>query len=809
MAKVLIVDDERSIRTTLAEFVREDGHEVRMAGSAVEALRLAEADPPDVVVTDIILPRMSGVELLGLMHERFPDVQVIMITGEPTVETAAEAVRQGAFDYLAKPISSGAVRSAVTRSARIKELADDRRRLEIENLRYREHLEEEVDRRGRALRESEERHRAVVENAVEGIVVVQDGVIRFANPSAVALCGYPHDVLLRTPAIDVIHPEDRAAVEARSRGQRAGEEAPTVSAYRFVRQDGQIRRFELRPVRFEWDGRPATLNFVRDVTEEHDAREHEEARRRRAQALSEALIRLAVNSALYRENLESALQVIAETAADSLEVERVSVWLFDERHGYGGCEELYERSRRAHSRGMRPVLAEHPRHTGAISAERVIAADDACHDPRTSEYTSVYLEPLGIGALMDAGIRREGKLVGILSCEHVGEPRPWMAEEIDFVASLAGLVSLVLEAEERRRAESALERREMEYRGLFEDSPVSLFVEDLSDVERTLDALRASGVTDLEAYLDAHPEMIEASRRAVRILDANDAAVHLHDAASKDDLLHRVTDTLPASALAFSRGRLLAIWRGERVFEATSDDRTFAGRPLHVALRWSIPPGQEKTLERVLLSKTDITALVEGERRVRRALDGAIEAIGRVTEARDPYTAGHQRRVTELSIAVAKKLGLDDVRVEATRAAGLLHDIGKLSIPAEILSKPSILSSLEMSLMKIHPQSAYDVLKTIDFPWPVADIVLQHHERMDGSGYPLGLKGDAILLEARILAVADVVEAMSSHRPYRAALGIDVALEEIEHGRGTLYDAAAVDACLRLFRVEKFTFPDV
>jgi putative nucleotidyltransferase with HDIG domain len=180
-----------------------------------------------------------------------------------------------------------------------------------------------------------------------------------------------------------------------------------------------------------------------------------------------------------------------------------------------------------------------------------------------------------------------------------------------------------------------------------------------------------------------------------------------------------------------------------------------------------------------------------------------------VAEARDPYTAGHQRRVTELAMAVAEKLGLSEQVVEATRAAGLLHDIGKLSIPAEILSKPSVLSPLEMSLMKVHPQSAYEVLRTIDFPWPVADIVLQHHERVDGSGYPQGLRGDAILMQARILAVADVVEAMSSHRPYRAALGIEAALEEVKQGRGVLYDVLVADACLDLFRVDGFRFSNV
>jgi putative nucleotidyltransferase with HDIG domain len=245
------------------------------------------------------------------------------------------------------------------------------------------------------------------------------------------------------------------------------------------------------------------------------------------------------------------------------------------------------------------------------------------------------------------------------------------------------------------------------------------------------------------------------------------------------------------------------------LFESTELDETVTGLPVHVALRWSIPPGQEKTLNRVLLSKTDITELVEGENRLRRALDGTIEAIGRVAETRDPYTAGHQRRVTELSVAVARKLGLDERTIEATRAAGLLHDIGKLSIPAEILSKPSVLSPLEMSLIKTHPQSGYEILRTIDFPWPVADIVLQHHERMDGSGYPQGLRGNAILMEARILAVADIVEAMSSHRPYRAALGIEASLAEVERGRGAQYDALVVDACLDLFRVEGFRFSDV
>jgi putative nucleotidyltransferase with HDIG domain len=191
---------------------------------------------------------------------------------------------------------------------------------------------------------------------------------------------------------------------------------------------------------------------------------------------------------------------------------------------------------------------------------------------------------------------------------------------------------------------------------------------------------------------------------------------------------------------------------------------------------------------------------------VRRALEGVIQAIAAITEMRDPYTAGHQRRVTELACAIAKEMVLPIEKVEGLHMAGALHDIGKIYVPAEILSKPGRLTELEFKMIKTHCQAGHDILKNIDFPGPVAQIILQHHENIDGSGYPGGLSGEDILLKARILRVADVVEAMISHRPYRPALGMDKALEEIEQKRGILYDADAADACLRLFREKRFQF---
>jgi putative nucleotidyltransferase with HDIG domain len=191
-------------------------------------------------------------------------------------------------------------------------------------------------------------------------------------------------------------------------------------------------------------------------------------------------------------------------------------------------------------------------------------------------------------------------------------------------------------------------------------------------------------------------------------------------------------------------------------------------------------------------------ALREAYNRLRKMTEGVIEALARMSELRDPYTAGHQQRVAQLAAAIAEELGHSQEQVEAVRVAGLLHDIGKVHVPAEILSKPGVLLPAEMDLVRTHVTAGCDILQKTEFPWQVTTIVMQHHERMNGSGYPSGLTGESICEEARILAVADVVEAMVSHRPFRPALGTDAACEEIRRNQGTLYDPAVVSACVRV-----------
>jgi putative nucleotidyltransferase with HDIG domain/PAS domain S-box-containing protein len=202
----------------------------------------------------------------------------------------------------------------------------------------------------------------------------------------------------------------------------------------------------------------------------------------------------------------------------------------------------------------------------------------------------------------------------------------------------------------------------------------------------------------------------------------------------------------------------------------------------------------------------DITERVEAHAAMRRAFEGSVNALANTVEARDPYTSGHQLRVAMLACTIAQEMGLPRERIEVLRIAGGLHDIGKIRIPAEILSKPTRLLDIEFDFIKIHPQVGYDIIRTVEFPGQVAEIVLQHHERMDGSGYPQGLQGGELLLESRILSVADVVEAMVSHRPYRPGLGVEKALDEITSNRGVRYDAGAVEACVNLFTKKDFKF---
>jgi len=236
---------------------------------------------------------------------------------------------------------------------------------------------------------------------------------------------------------------------------------------------------------------------------------------------------------------------------------------------------------------------------------------------------------------------------------------------------------------------------------------------------------------------------------------------------------------------------------------AYADKKTLERAKITEPFGYLLKPFSEKelcgTIEMALYKHQNYEKLM-------KSMEDTIVVLASALEMRDPYTAGHQRRVAQLAEAIAREMNRPCDEVKGVQLAAIIHDVGKIQIPSEILSKPNILTTTEFEMIEDHPQNGYDLLKQIDFPWPIADIVYQHHERLDGSGYPRGLKGDNILPQAKILMVADVVEAMSSHRPYRPSLGTKKALEEISKNKNIYYDPDAVDVCIRLFREKGFKF---
>ena len=363
---------------------------------------------------------------------------------------------------------------------------------------------------------------------------------------------------------------------------------------------------------------------------------------------------------------------------------------------------------------------------------------------------------------------RHGTFIDVEVSSHFvefGGRRAWVATAYDIT--------------ERKRAEESLRAAEEQYRGLVEQSIAGIYI--IQDgtfayVNPRFAAIRGYGSAGEMFGLDPLLLIAETDRSTVaehnrRLLAGETRSIdYVFTALRKDG------STLEAGVhSAFA---------------------TYRGRPAIIGMMQDI--SEKRRAEDEI--KRHVTQL-------EKAMQSTINVVATIGELRDPYTHGHERRVGEIAAAIAAEMELEASRVEGIRITGYLHDIGKIAVPAEILAKPGRLTKVEFGVVKDHAQQSYEILKTVEFPWPVAESAWQHHERLDGSGYPRGLKGDQISLEARILGVADTVEAMASHRPYRPGLGIEKALAEVENNRGKLYDPQVVDACLRLFRAKGYTLP--
>ncbi|MBN1661990.1 MAG: PAS domain S-box protein [Deltaproteobacteria bacterium] len=500
-------------------------------------------------------------------------------------------------------------------------------------------------------------------------------------------------------------------------------------------------------------------------------------RKREEKLIVRILLELA-DGLISRSELDGQMEYLCRTVVQLHKCDRSSIFILDEgyyrtRYNYGNPEDVAKRFPYFKVRRNDPLIA------ALFNADgRFIVINDAATSPLMNQETA---QRTRLRAMVVAAMEHpDGSPLGFLTAEYNEHPGEFTSIDSIIIRGIARQAETVMRIHrmslERRQAEEALRRAEIRYRNIVESALEGIF--QTTPDGRIIMANRSfalmfgydsaeeiiASVVDIAGQLYAHPE----ERTQIRqLLESSDFVEGFEvQCRRKNGSLFWLS--MDVRAVRDAKGRLM-------YYEGFGED---------------------------------VTARKESVERLRKGLEATVRAIASLVEVRDPYTAGHQRRVADLSRMIAQEMRLPQDQVEGLYMAATIHDIGKISIPSEILSKPTRLTDIEFSLIKNHAQYGYNILQDIEFPWPVARMVLEHHERINGSGYPNGLMGESILLESRILAVADVVEAMASNRPYRPGLGSAAALDEIRINRGVLYDSAIVDACLRLFHEKNYQFVD-
>lgn len=755
LLRVLIVEDSEDDARLLVRRLEQAGFEPEaLRVDTPEAMKAALARQSwDLVLCDYVMPQFSGPEALELLRQSGLDLPFIVISGKVGEEAALPMLMAGAHDFITKGGTTRLVPAIVR---------------EVQQARIRQEH-----------RLAEAKFRALVENATDLVVVVgEDATISYTSPSLTHLSGYLPDELIGHSYREFVHPEDLEQARSTFAKILSHADEGRRSEIRFRHKDGHWVMFE--SISRNAIGNPAVRGVVvnaRDISE----------RKRAEDSIRESrdLLRTVVEHAPLR------------------------VFWKDRKLRYLGCNTLFARD------------------AGFAHPKELFGKDDF----QTAWRDQAELYRADDERVMDSGIAK----IAYEEPQMTSRGRKvWVSTSKvplrDANGEVFGVLGIYEDITDRRRTERALKR-----------------------TNRALRTLSA-GNTALVRATDERALLAEMCRVIVADGGYNTAVVAYKrdDPGKAVELLAAFGIELPQIAhlpITWDEGehgqgaisRSIRLGAPQLVRDAGSDPRQARWQNLlPLAGAWSavslplrlnseapfgalyIVAGGDDAFdedESRLLSELakDLafgvgtmrtrTARHEATRKLRVGLERTVEAIAATLERRDPYTAGHERRVAELAVAIGREMGLSDVVCEGIHFGGLIHDVGKIQVPAEILSKPSRLRPVEYELVKAHPQVGYDILKGIDFPWPVAQMVLQHHERLNGSGYPHRLRGEEILLEARILAVADVVEAMASHRPYRPGQGIEKALAEIERNHGTLYDTQAVDACLLLFREKGYRLP--
>jgi PAS domain S-box-containing protein len=755
----------KEIRILMLEDVPSDAEleesELRDAGLVFTALRVdtrkafeqaLDEFKPDIILADYNLPAYNGHDALEYARRTHPQIPVIMVTGALGDESAVELLQLGARDYVLKDRLARLV-PAIKRA-----------------------LSEERGIRNRKIAEG--KYHALFTEAMDGIVLIECGTWLFVecNPEFEKQTGRTLEQLKKLRAWEVMLPEQQESVR-----QDLVDIQNTVikrGKYQLQKPGGEIVPFEFSAKFLSLQQQSFVQVVTRDITErqraEHALRDSEDKFRNITASAQDAILMMDNEEKISYWNAAAekifgykAQEALGQPLHVLLAPER---FLDDFRKGFSHFKET----------GEGTVIGK--------TLELAALRKDGTEFPIELSLSAIRRGGLwsAIGILRDITerkqaedtLRRANRALQTLSAGNLALVRAGNEDEL-----LRSVTNIIVE-------KGGYSLATVDYR---EDDP-----------EKSITTMAWSGMKE-NRYWAQNLSWANSDMGQLPVANAIRSGT--------TQIYHDI-----ASDPAFNPWRDAALARGyvSNIALPLSDgNKTFGGLSIYSSEADAFDAEEVGLLEEMAndlaYGIVTLRTRVADEQHaaiLRQSLEQSIQTIASTVEARDPYTAGHQRRVSELATAIAHEMGLPEEQVNGIHFAAMIHDLGKIQIPAEILSKPGALNDIEFRYIKTHSQAGYDILKDVNFPWPIAQMVLQHHERMDGSGYPQGFKGDAIMLEARIICVADVVEAMSSHRPYRPGLGLKAALDEIIRGRGTLYDPQVVDACIKLIREHGYVIPN-
>lgn len=802
--KILVVDDQAENRYLLEVLIKSRGFEMVPAENGAEALAKLRTEKIDLIMSDILMPIMDGYRLCRecKSDETLKDIPIIFMTSSYTGEKDEQfALSLGADRYIRRPLEADVLVAiieevikehregrAASRQVPAKEeehyLAEYSERVFSQLERKVKELEAEIAKRKRAEKEQLEEvtFSNMLVDGLPGVFFLLDLQGRFVrwNKNLETLQGRSASEISGADAQGFIHEQDRHLLAEKVR--ETFQNGRATVELRILRKSGETRHYVFSSNLFVRDEAKYIAGFGIDITESKQAEERlRETRDYLENLFNHANAPVIVWNPAYQITMfNHAFEQLTGRKADEVIGKQIDILFPEERK-----DEALTLIRQA-QKGERWETVEIPilDSGGAVRTALWNSATLYSADGKTVVATMAQGQDITERKQAEEALRSVNRALKTLSaCNHTlahsNSEEHLLNDMCRVIVEQGGYLLAWVGYAQADEAKSLQPVAQYAVRPGYLDAVVISWGKGPAGQGPAGTAVR-NRQTQIVRHITSDPRMAQWRDKALDYGYQSIVSLPLH----QDGGILGVLTIYAAEPDAFDTEEVVLL-------EELAGDLAYGIRSLRTRVdRDHVAERNRQYLDQISANLTE-----------------TIQAIAATVEMRDPYTAGHEKRVAELSVAIGLELGLSKEQLDGLRIAGTVHDVGKIRIPAEILSKPLSLNELEYGLIKLHPEAGYEILRGINFPWPIATIVRQHHERLDGSGYPNGLKGGDILLEAQILAVADVVESIMSHRPYRPALGLEAALGELTEKRGRLYNADAVDACIRLFKEKGFVFP--